>query len=121
MACILSRRDRDLEGIASVSLETTITAREIVQLREGTRQKINDELGRRTGNGQMLLAYLFERPYVNGKLVEKATGLSQPAANALVNAMEEIGILQEITGKQTYRIFAFQEYMQLFQERADRG
>lgn len=110
-----------LEGIATVSREATNTARKIVQLREDTRQKINDELGRRAGNGQRLLEYLFTQPYVNVKLVEKATGLSQPAANALVNAMDEIGILRETTGKQTYRVFAFEEYMKLFHERADRG
>lgn len=110
-----------LEGIATVAREATKTARRIVQLREDKRQQINDELGRRSGNGQTLLEYLFKQPYVNVKIVEGATGLSQPAANSLVNAMEEIGILREITGKQTYRIFAFEEYMQLFHERTDRG
>lgn len=109
-----------LEGIASVSREATKTAREIVYLREEKRQQVNSELGRRSGNGQRLLEYLFRQPYVNVKLVERATGLSQPAANALANAMEEIGILREITGKQTYRIFAFEEYMRLFEERTER-
>lgn len=109
-----------LEGVAAVSREATKTAREIVQLREEKREQINDELGRRSGNGQVLLEYLFRRPYVNVKHVQQATGLSQPAANSLANAMDEIGILQEITGKKTYRIFAFQEYMRLFDERAVR-
>lgn len=110
-----------LEGVATVSDQATKTAREIVQLREDKRQQINDELGRRSGNAQILLEDLFRHPYVNVKIVERATDLSQPAANALVNAMEEIGILREITGKKTYRIFAFAEYMELFEERTNRG
>lgn len=110
-----------LEGIASVSREATRTAREIVQLREQKRQLVNGKLGRRAGNGQTLLEHLFRTPYVNVKDVEKATGLSQPAANSLVHAMVEIGVLREITGKKTYRIFRFEEYMQLFAEGEDRG
>jgi len=45
---------------------------------------------------------------VNVKRVEEITGLSQPAANALTNAMEEIGLLRETTGRKTYRVFAFE-------------
>lgn len=48
---------------------------------------------------------------VNVKRVEAITGLSQPAANALTNALEETGILHEITGKKTYRVFAFGRYL----------
>lgn len=109
-----------LEGVAAVSREATITARKIVQLREDKRQQVDEELGRRSANGQKLLEHLFEQPYVNVKIVQDATGLSQPAANALVNTMEEVGILREITGKKTYRVFAFHEYMNLFDEWTDR-
>jgi len=110
-----------LTGVATVSREATQTARKIVQLREEKRQQVNEELGRRAGTGQILLEKLFQQPYVNVKRVQDITGLSQPAANTLANVMEEIGILKEITGKKTYRIFAFHEYMQLFDERASRG
>lgn len=106
-----------LDGVATVSEEATRTARRIVQLREKKRTTINRELGRRAGNGQRLLNELFRQPYVNVKMVERITGLSQPAANSLTNAMAEIGILHEVTGRQTYRVFVFGEYMELFVER----
>ena len=35
--------------------------------------------------------------------------------------MEGIGVLWEITGKQSYRVFEFQRYMELFEERRNRG
>lgn len=110
-----------LTGVATVSREATQTARKIVQLREEKRQEVNEKLGRRAGTAQILLEELFQQPYVNVKGVQKITGLSQPAANTLANVMEDVGILREITGKKTYRIFAFHEYMQLFEERASRG
>jgi predicted transcriptional regulator len=68
-----------------------------------------------------LLEHLFRNPVVNVKRVEEVTGLSQPVANALTNAMEEAGVLREMTGKKTYRVFGFDRYLQLFQERDVRG
>ena len=110
-----------LEGVAQVSKEATGTARQIVQLQERKRSQVMQELGRRSNSALLVLDSLFRQPYVNVKMVQDVTDLSQPAANALVNAMVDTGILEEITGKQTYRIFAFTEYLQLFSERADRG
>lgn len=110
-----------LEGVAAVSEEATRTAREIVNLREEKRAQINRQLGRRAGSALRLLEDLFRNPIVNVKRVEATTGLSQPAANALTNAMEEIGLLREITGKKTYRVFAFREYLDLFAESEQRS
>lgn len=110
-----------LQGIAAVAEEATVTARRIVRLREVERTRIGRELGRRTRSGLQLLEALFRNPIVNVKRVQEITGLSQPAANALTNAMEEVGILQETTGKKTYRVFAFQRYLELFEERNQRG
>lgn len=109
-----------LEGVATVSREAMLTARSIVRLREPKRELVNPKLDR-AGNGQILLDALFRQPYVNVRIVECITGLSQPAANALANAMEDIGVLREVTGKQTYRVFGFQGYMELFSERQQRA
>ena len=68
-----------------------------------------------------LLEHLFRNPVVNVKGVQQATGLSQPAANALANALEDAGVLREITGRKSYRVFGFDRYLQLFRERDDRG
>lgn len=110
-----------LQGVAVVSREATETARRIVGLREEMRDLVGAELGRRAGNGLQLLEHLFRNPYVNVKMVGDVTGLSQPAANSLTNAMEEVGVLREVTGKKSYRIFGFSRYLELFEEREERG
>lgn len=110
-----------LEGVATVSREATQTASQIVKLREEKRHLIAERLGRRSGSANTLLEELFRQPYVNVKMVEEITDLSQPAANSLVHAMEQIGILREVSGRQTYRIFGFTDYMKLFGERAERS
>lgn len=109
-----------LEGVAVVSDEATQTARRIVNLREEARLEIGERLGRRAGSGLLLLEHLFRNPIVNVKRVIEVTELSQPAANALTNALEEAGILRETTGKKTYRMFAFDRYLKLFEERDQR-
>ena len=110
-----------LQGVAEVSAEATTTARLIVNLREAERGRVGENLGRRAGAGLQLLEHLFRNPVVNVKRVMEATGLSQPAANALANAMEEIGVLREMTGKKTYRVFGFDRYLQLFEEKDERS
>jgi hypothetical protein len=106
-----------LEGIADVSTEATTTARQIVRLREEERARIAQQLGRQAASGLQLLEHLFRNPVVNVKRVEEVTGLSQPAANALTNAMAHAGVLREMTGRKTYRLFGFDKYLQLFDER----
>ena len=49
------------------------------------------------------------------------TDLSQPAANALTNALEEIGVLRETTGRKKHRLFAFDRCLKLFEEREQRS
>ncbi|MEZ4416151.1 MAG: Fic family protein [Gemmatimonadota bacterium] len=110
-----------LEGVAVVSEEATNTARRIVGLREEARAEISQKLGRRAGTGLLLLDDLFRNPIVNVKRVSNVTDLSQPAANALTNALEEIGMLRETTGRKKYRLFAFDRYLRLFEERDQRS
>jgi len=55
------------------------------------------------------------------KAVREITGLSQPAVNALTNALTDVGILIEITGRKTYRDFRFDTYLRLFSEREQRS
>lgn len=110
-----------LEGVAAVSTEATDTARQIVALREEMRTRISDRLGRRAGSALTLLEGLFERPILNVHGVEQITGLSQPAANALTNTLAKEGVLREITGRKTYRVFQFDAYLSLFQERTERA
>lgn len=109
-----------LQGVETVSGEATQTARQIVRLREEKRALVAERLGRRSGSALVLLEHLFRQPYVDVKKVAEVTSLSQPAANALANAMEQAGIVSEVTGKQKYRIFGFLEYLALFSERAER-
>jgi Fic family protein len=106
------------EGVAEVATEATDTARRILSLREKDRERIA-ALGRRSGNAQRLLDWLFRQPVVTVKLVEHVLKISQPAANALIASMTRAKILKEITGYKRNRRFSYDSYLNLFKE-ADR-
>jgi len=109
-----------LEGVERVARDAAETARAIVHLREGTRERLIGNLGRRSGSGLALLDSLFREPVVSVKTVERKLRLSQPAAGALVAALEGESVLVEITGRRRDRLFEFRPYLRLFRERGRR-
>jgi Fic family protein len=103
-----------LDGIAQVATEATETATRIIQLREQDRARISQALGRRAGRGLALLDEMFKRPVMRTKAVERILDVSQPTASALIRDLVQLQILVERTGKQRYRVFGYQNYLDLF-------
>lgn len=103
-----------LRGVWSASQEATETARKIVELRETHRTLITDEFGRVAGNGMKVLEHLYERPIINTQTIKTITGVSYPAANALLAKFTEHGILRESTGRNRNRLFRYEDYIGLF-------
>lgn len=105
-----------LRGVTEVSVEAAETARRILLLREDHRQAIAETFGGTAGNGHIVLDHLYKRPLVSVNEVSRITGTSYAAANQLVVRMLESGFLREITGRARNRIFAYQSYIDLFDE-----
>ena len=103
-----------LTGVAEVSLEATETARKIVELRERHRADITNQFGRAAGSGLRILEHLFERPLVSVKTVADTLDVTFASANSLVDRFLAIGVLREITGQKRYRMFSFDNYINLF-------
>ena len=108
-----------LRGVVEVSGEATTTARRIMRMREEHRDAIVAKLGRRTDRGLKLLERLFDVPVVTGLSVEKVADLTAPNANALIQALVSLGILQEITGKKRGRRYIYKPYWALFSEEGE--
>jgi Fic family protein len=110
-----------VDGIGQVAAEATARAVDIVRLRDQDRERVASGLGKRAPNGLALLDHLFRQPVVSAKTVQRLIDVSQPTASAIVKDLEQLGILHEFTGKQRYRLFAYDRYLQLFPGAADRG
>lgn len=106
-----------LTGVAEVAREAEDTARRIVGLREGVRRTAQE-----TGmsvNTLKLLDHLFEQPIINVKAAQERLGVSFPAANAMVNELQTVGVLTEVTGGRRNRMFRFGPYLDLFADAAE--
>jgi cell filamentation protein, protein adenylyltransferase len=103
-----------LTGVAQTAEEAAATARAILDLREEHRRAIQEET---TGvNGLRLLDLLFERPLVHVNLVKGSLGISFVTANRLVEQLEGLGVLEEITGRRRDRVFSYTPYVALFRD-----
>lgn len=103
-----------LDGVAQVADQAYQTALAIFELRERDRQRITDHLGRRAGTGLLLLNELLKLPLVRAKTVERVINVSQPTATSLLESLVELGVLREITGRRRYRVYSYDEYLNLF-------
>lgn len=105
-----------LRGVTEVSIEAADTARKILEQRERDRQTITATLGRGAANGHRVLDHLYERPIVSVADVQKLLGSTFAGANQIVQRLEGLGILTEITGRHRNRRFRYDAYVRLFEE-----
>jgi Fic family protein len=102
-----------LVGIIETSKKGISTFDGILQLQKQNDIKIQS-LGSRAANAQKITNYLYQRPIINAEKVSTITGISMPSAYKLISAMEKLEILKEITGGQRGRMYAFENYLNLF-------
>jgi len=110
-----------LEGVATVSLEATATARAIVELRERHRQTIIDEFGRAAGNALRVLENLYKTPFLTTRSVQQLLRITFPPAAALIQKMADKDMLVEVTGQDRYRVYQYRPYVALFSDPVQTG
>ena len=107
-----------LDGVATVSLEATETARAIVSRREQDRRTITERFGRSAGNGLRILESLYRTPFVSVVQVRDRLGITFESARSLVQRFVEADLLVEITGQERYRVYQYAPYVRLFSDPA---
>jgi Fic family protein len=102
-----------LNGVAETAEKGRDTFRKILALRTELDGQLA-RLGRRTANARNLLHLLYRRPFLSAGDIVKELGISPPTANMLVGQFQKMGILNEVTGYQRNRVFAFDRYLRMF-------
>lgn len=102
-----------LEGIAVTAEQAVETSKKILKLRKEDIKKIST-LDRSIAKATLVFDSLFHTSLITIKDVERITGLKNPNALALVNKMTELEIVKEITGRKRNKVFAYQQYINLF-------
>jgi len=56
---------------------------------------------------------LLKRPVINANKAKEITGLTLPSVYTLIEELQKIGILDEITGGKRIKLYLFKEYTSL--------
>ena len=104
-----------LTGVIETAKESQETFRQIIKLRQEYEVKILS-LGKRAKLANEVLLFLFSQPAVNSKMIMNKFKITFNTANSLLNNLESLKILQEVTGFSRNRLFVAQAYLNIFKK-----
>jgi Fic family protein len=102
-----------LVGVIETAKNSVSTFDSILKLQKEVEIKIQS-LGSRANNAQLVINQLFQRPILDAQKVRKMTNLSAPSAYKLIDDLERLQIITEITGAKRGKIYLFKDYASLF-------
>ena len=103
-----------LVGVIETAKNSIETFDGILKLQKDIEIKIQ-ELGSRSNNAMLIINYLFQRPIIDAQMTNQITKLSLPSVYKLIKDLEELKILEEITGGKRGKLFVFKDYLRLFE------
>jgi Fic family protein len=104
-----------LTGVIETAKKGITTFDGIMQLQKNIEVKLKD-LGIRSGDAYKVVAYLYNRPIIDAQRVAAIIGKTPRPAYKLIESLEQMNILKEITGAERGRLYLFEEYMNLFKD-----
>lgn len=104
-----------LQGIADTARLATNTARRLLELFEQDREKLQ-ALKRGAGSAIRVQQYLQAHPIASAKDMAATLELSRPAVRSALARLEAAGMVREITGRQRYKLFAYDKYLEILAE-----
>jgi len=102
-----------LTGIIETAKQGVQTFEGIMKLQKSVDQRLKSMKSRAT-DIRKVIDSMYVRPVVDINDVVSITKKSSVSAYKTIATMEKAGILKEITGAQRGRVYAFDEYLQLF-------
>jgi Fic family protein len=99
-----------LTGVEETARQSCDSIEKLLALRTDIEDRRLVQLGRRMHLGRTLLDRLYQRPVVTVEEVAEIIGKSLPTAYSLVEELQGLGILKEVTGMKRGREYLFEEY-----------
>lgn len=99
-------------GVREVAEGAVATSHRLNEIVKQDRQKIR-ELGRKAGSALRIHQALQSRPIVNAAYLAEVTKMSPPTVSAALGSLQEVGIINEVTGRKRKRIYAYTSYLGL--------
>ena len=99
-----------LEGVAATAEQAVETARELLDLFDRDRRRI-EALGRAAASTLRVHDRLRERPVASVAQLSGHLGVSAPTVAKSIRHLEALGVVREITGRRRGRMFAYESYL----------
>lgn len=103
------------QGVLETAQQAVEAAKQIISLIEADRNKI-ESLGKGASSASRLHQFLLTHPIVTIPFVVKSLGITKPTVTGAVRNLESLGIVQEVSGRQRGRVFAYQQYIAILQQ-----
>jgi Fic family protein len=102
-----------LTGIIETSKKGVNTFDAILQLQQTIDEKIKT-LKARSTDAKLIINFLFTKPIINAATVAEVIEKSPASAYKMLKSLEELKIIEEITGLERGRVYMFTAYLKLF-------
>lgn len=102
-----------LVGVIETAKNSISTFDSILKLKEDVEIKLK-KLGSRSNNAQTIVNSLFQKPMIDAQKAKELTGLSLPSIYTLIDELEKLEIIEEITGGKRGKLYLFKDYLKLF-------
>jgi Fic family protein len=106
-----------LDGVAETAQQAVDTAQRLLALMAQDRARIAT-LGKRAGNVGLVYDQFARRVILTVSQASPDIALSLPTIRTAVSALQDLGIVNELTGQQRHRVFAYQQYLDILSEGA---
>ncbi|MEM6359749.1 MAG: Fic family protein [Bacteroidota bacterium] len=102
-----------LVGVIETAKKGITTFDKILKLEKDLEDRLQG-LGSRSKNAKIIMNELFNRPIINVRKAKQITGLSLPSVYRLIDDLEKLKIVNEMTGAKRGKNFLFKDYVNLF-------
>ncbi|MBW8299109.1 MAG: Fic family protein [Hydrogenophaga sp.] len=107
-----------LAGVAETANQAFEAATQIVDLFKADREQITTKSDR-AGSALRIHELFQQNPFHTANQIVQATGLSAPTVNAALADLENLGIVEEVTGRKRGRVFSYRKYLAILSEGTD--
>ena len=102
-----------LVGVTETAKSSIDTFDKILKLQKDVDKKLQ-KLGSRMNNGRAVINDMYQHPLIDAKKVKSITDLSMPSVYKLIAELEQLEIIQELTGAKRGKQYWFPEYIKIF-------
>lgn len=104
-----------LFGVLETANNSVQVFKEVLEIKSRIEQQVLPRFStRRQDNAQKLMYHLYQFPVISIGKVAALLDVQQNTANALIRDFVKHGVLKEVTGKQRYRMYLFEDFIDAF-------